>query len=129
MASCSKHSLKAASRAGGLGAIGSLAALWLAQRGPALLRLLGRRGRLGRNAPALVLGGAGGRPGAAPTLVVLARCDVGTAEEARDAVGRAGVHDPDGASPIQARPCTPALLRALRRAQPSHMPFPRPKRM
>ena len=120
------HALKQTSRAGGLGAIGSLAALWLAQRTPARLRLLGRTGRLGRSAPALGLDGAGGRPSAAPTLIVLARCDVGTAEEARDAVGRAGMHNPDGASPIQARTCTPALLWALRQAPPSHMPFPRP---
>lgn len=62
--------------------MGSLAALWLVQRGPARLCLLGRSGRMGSSPPELGLGGSSTRAISAPTLVTLARCDVAVAEEA-----------------------------------------------
>ena len=62
---------------GGLGMIGSLMGGWLARQQVADVLLLGRSGRPGSDAQALVQLAAGGSSGSIHTL----RCDAGSAEE------------------------------------------------
>ena len=89
--------------------MGSLAALWLGQRAPAQLWLLGRSGRTGGSPPELGLAGPGvgqalgSEALAAPALITLARCDVSAAEEAALVVAQAAQRDPSGSSVLQAR--------------------------
>lgn len=89
--------------------MGSLAALWLGQRAPAQLWLLGRSGRMGSRPPELSLDGPGEGQGsgpgalAAPPLITLARCDVSAAEEAEHVARQAAQQDPAGSSVLQAR--------------------------
>ncbi len=83
--------------------MGSLAALWLSQRAPARLWLLGRSGRTGSSPPELGLGGSSTRPTGAPPLVTLARCDVAVAEEAH-LVAWCSLQDPAQGYALQVPP-------------------------
>ena len=88
--------------------MGSLAALWLGQRAPAQLWLLGRSGRTGSSPRELGLAGRGEGQGLGPgllaalALITLARCDVSAAEEAAHVARQAAQRDPSGSSVLQA---------------------------